>query len=436
MKKLFMFAVLVIAVVLTATCALGCRVDKDPAKVRLNEVTHSVFYAPLYAAINLGFFEEEGIELELTTGHGADKVMTALLSGQADIGLMGPEATIYVFNQGQEDYVVNFAQLTQRDGSFLVARAPDSDFTWEKVRGATIIGGRPGGMPLMTLEFVLKSYGIIPGEDVEVLTHIQFPLMAGAFTGGEGDYVTLFEPVASTLEKEGLGYVVASVGEDSGLVPYTVFSARKSYIEQSPEIVQSFTNGTITISNQQIKGPSSMVGYMPQSDQLFQWRSIWKNVLLGLEVQKKVDPFTEGYVKNLLAKYGLLDFIHARPHQLSGGMRQRAALIRTLAINPEILLLDEAFSALDYQTRLIVADEVKQIIKEEHKTTILVTHDIAEAISMADRVVVLTKRPGRIKNIHRIELSCAARTPIKCREAPEFKDFFNLIWKELDIHVA
>lgn len=195
-------------------------------------------------------------------------------------------------------------------------------------------------------------------------------------------------------------------------------------------------SGTITIRNQQIKGPSAMVGYMPQSDQLFQWRSIWKNVLLGLEVQKKVDPFTEEYAKNLLAKYGLLDFMHARPHQLSGGMRQRAALIRTLAINPEILLLDEAFSALDYQTRLIVADEVKQIIKEEHKTTILVTHDIAEAISMADRVVVLTKRPGRIKNIHRIELSCVARTPIKCREAPEFKDFFNLIWKELDIHVA
>lgn len=194
--------------------------------------------------------------------------------------------------------------------------------------------------------------------------------------------------------------------------------------------------GTITINNQQVKGPTPMVGYMPQSDQLFQWRTIWKNVLLGLEVQNKVTPATREYAKQLLEKYGLVDFIHARPNQLSGGMRQRVALIRTLAINPEILLLDEAFSALDYQTRLVVTDEVKQIIVEENKTAILVTHDISEAISMADRVVVLSKRPGQIKNIHQIKLSCSINTPIKCREAPEFKDYFNLIWKELDIHVA
>jgi NitT/TauT family transport system substrate-binding protein len=155
---------------------------------------------------------------------------------------MGPEATIYVYNQGQEDYVINFAQLTQRDGSFLVAREPDPNFNWEKVRGTTIIGGRAGGMPLMTLEYVLKNHGLIPNQDVEVLTHIQFALMAGAFTGGEGDFVTLFEPVAAALEAEGSGYVVASVGEDSGAVPYTVFSARKSYMEDNPEIIQKFTN--------------------------------------------------------------------------------------------------------------------------------------------------------------------------------------------------
>jgi NitT/TauT family transport system substrate-binding protein len=242
MIKFFKILVPLIALTLVMALPLGCRNRDELKKVRLNEVTHSVFYAPLYAAINLGFFEDEGIELELTTGHGADKVMTALLSGQADIGLMGPETTIYVYNQGQEDFVVNFAQLTQRDGSFLVARAPDPAFTWDKVRGTTIIGGRKGGMPLMTLTYVLKNQGLIPGEDVEVLTHIQFPLMAGAFTGGEGDYVTLFEPVASTLEKEGLGFVVASVGKESGLVPYTVFSARKSFIDRYPEIVQSFTN--------------------------------------------------------------------------------------------------------------------------------------------------------------------------------------------------
>jgi NitT/TauT family transport system substrate-binding protein len=196
----------------------------------------------MYVAINLGFFEDEGLEVELTTGQGADKVMTALISGQADIGFMGPEATIYVFNQGQADYAVNFAQLTKRDGSFLMAREPDPNFTWERVRGKTIIGGRKGGMPLMTLEYVLKNHGIFPGEDTEVLTHIQFALMAGAFTGGEGDYVTLFEPIATNLERENAGYVVASVGEDSGEIPYTVFSARKSYLETNQEIVQKFTN--------------------------------------------------------------------------------------------------------------------------------------------------------------------------------------------------
>ncbi|MDW7675191.1 MAG: ABC transporter substrate-binding protein [Bacillota bacterium] len=221
----------------------GCgKSDDGLTSVRLNEVTHSVFYAPLYAAINNGFFEEEGITIEMTTGQGADKVMTAVLSGQADIGFMGPEATIYVYNEGQEDYAVNFAQLTKRDGSFLVAREPDPNFSWDKVQGKSIIGGRVGGMPLMTLEYVLKNKGIMPGEDVEVLTNIQFALMAGAFTGGTGDYVTLFEPVAAALEQEGAGYVVASVGQDSGEIPYTVFSARKSFIDENPDIIQKFTN--------------------------------------------------------------------------------------------------------------------------------------------------------------------------------------------------
>jgi NitT/TauT family transport system ATP-binding protein len=196
------------------------------------------------------------------------------------------------------------------------------------------------------------------------------------------------------------------------------------------------TGGEVLINKQPVKGPTTAVGYMPQSDHLFQWRSIWKNVLLGLEVQNKVTTETKRYARSLLEKYGLLDFSHSRPSQLSGGMRQRVSLIRTLAINPEIMLLDEAFSALDYQTRLVVADEVKQIIVKENKTAILVTHDISEAISMADRVVVLTRRPGEIKNIHQIDLTCSVNTPIKCREAPEFKDYFNLIWKELDIYVT
>jgi NitT/TauT family transport system ATP-binding protein len=195
------------------------------------------------------------------------------------------------------------------------------------------------------------------------------------------------------------------------------------------------TAGAVYIKGQKVLGPTSMVGYMPQSDQLFEWRSILRNVMLGLEVQNIVNNDTVGFAKILLARYGLAEFMDAYPSQLSGGMRQRAALIRTLAINPEILLLDEAFSALDYQTRLVVADEVKQIIAKENKTAILVTHDIAEAISMANRVVVFTKRPGTIKNIHDIVLTCETNTPIKCREAVEFKDYFNTIWKELDVHV-
>ncbi|MBS4022409.1 MAG: ABC transporter ATP-binding protein [Dethiobacter sp.] len=194
-------------------------------------------------------------------------------------------------------------------------------------------------------------------------------------------------------------------------------------------------SGEICINNKTVQGPTSLVGYMPQSDRLFEWRTIWKNVLLGLEVQKKVDKHSRGYAEELLTKYGLYEFRNSYPSQLSGGMRQRVALIRTLAINPELLLLDEAFSALDYQTRLVVADEVKQIISRENKTAVLVTHDIAEAISMAERVVVLTKRPGMIKNIHHIALTCSEKTPIKCREALEFKDYFNKIWKELDVHV-
>ena len=195
------------------------------------------------------------------------------------------------------------------------------------------------------------------------------------------------------------------------------------------------SRGEVIINGKKVLGPTPLVGYMPQSDHLFEWRTIWRNVLLGLEVQNNVHAGSMAYAEKLIKNYGLLDFKYSYPSQLSGGMRQRVALIRTLATDPEILLLDEAFSALDYQTRLVVADEVKQIIVKENKTALLVTHDIAEAISMADRVVVLTNRPGTIKNIHDIMLTCSENTPLKCREAPEFREFFNAIWRELDIHV-
>lgn len=219
----------------------GCS-TKELKEITLCEVTHSIFYAPQYVAISKGFFEEEGLKITLVNGAGADKVMTAVLSGQAEIGFSGPEACVYVYNEGKEDYGVVFAQLTKRDGSFLVGRTAMPNFTWEDVRGKMIIGGRKGGVPLMTLEYVLKKNKIIPGEDVEVDTSVQFALMGGAFLSGQGDFVTLFEPVASSLELEGTGHIVASIGAESGEIPYTAYYAKKSYIEKNPDIIQAFTN--------------------------------------------------------------------------------------------------------------------------------------------------------------------------------------------------
>jgi len=242
MKKIIKIILLTLTVVLLiSTSLVGCK-KNQLKKVRLIEVTHSLFYTPQYIAITQGFFEEEGLEIELINGKGADKCMTALLSGEADIAFMGPEASVYVYNQGKDDYAINFAQLTQKDGSFLVAREPDPDFTFNKLKGREIIGGRKGGMPEMTLEYVLKKHGLIPGVDVNVRTDIQFDVMAGAFVGGEGDYVALFEPVAATLEKEGKGYVVASIGKEAGYIPYTCYSTTKSILEKDPNMVQSFTN--------------------------------------------------------------------------------------------------------------------------------------------------------------------------------------------------
>ncbi|CCC58102.1 ABC transporter ATP-binding protein [Caloramator australicus] len=195
------------------------------------------------------------------------------------------------------------------------------------------------------------------------------------------------------------------------------------------------SSGKIFIDNEEITKPSNKIGYMFQRDYLFEWRTIYKNIVLGLEIQKRLNGDNLKMVEYMLQKYGLSSFKNYYPRQLSGGMRQRAALIRTLALNPDILLLDEPFAALDYQTRLAVSDDIYRIIKNEGKTVIMVTHDISEAVSLSDRVVVLSKRPARIKDILEIKFSIKDRTPIKVREAPEFKDYFNLIWKELDIHV-
>lgn len=220
----------------------GCAKKAEVTTVRLNEVVHSIFYAPQYVAIEKDFFGEEGIAIELSVGQGADKSMTALISNAADIGLMGTEAAIYVYNEGKEDYPKCFAQLTQTAGNFLVARAEDKNFDWEDVRGKEIIGGRPGGMPEMVLEYVLRHKGIVPFEDVDILNNLQFTSTSGAFVANTGDYTVEFDPSAYGLEQSGAGHVVASLGTETGRIPYTVYMATQSYLEENAETVQSFTN--------------------------------------------------------------------------------------------------------------------------------------------------------------------------------------------------
>lgn len=225
-------------------CLAGCEGSKHHLKkVRLNEVAHSIFYAPQYVAIEKGYFEKEGIKLELTTGFGADKTATAVISGDADIAFMGPEATIYQFNEGNADYLINFAQLTQRAGNFVVSRNKEEDFQWENLKGKKVIGGRPGGMPEMVFEYILKNHNIDPASDLEIDQSIDFGSTAAAFTGDmSADFTVEFEPSATALEKEGKGYVVASLGVDSGYVPYTSYSAKTSFLNENPQIIQSFTN--------------------------------------------------------------------------------------------------------------------------------------------------------------------------------------------------
>lgn len=215
---------------------------EELTKVTLNEVAHSIFYAPQYVAIEEGYFVEEGIKLELVTGFGADKVMAAVLSGDADIGFMGSESSIYAYQQGANDKVVNFAQLTQRAGNFLVSREKMPEFQWEDLKGKDILGGRKGGMPEMVFEYILKQHGMDPDKDMNIDRSIDFGSTAAAFSGGQGEFSVEFEPSATALEKEGTGYVVASCGVESGYVPYTAYSAKESYMKENPQIIQEFTN--------------------------------------------------------------------------------------------------------------------------------------------------------------------------------------------------
>ena len=240
MKKCLALAV---ALCLALTALTGCGGGaRELEKVPLCEVTHSIFYAPQYVALAKSFFTEEGIEVELSNGGGADKVMSAVLSGSVDIGFAGPEASIYVYNEGKEDYTEVFAQMTRCDGSFLVGREKAEDFTWASLAGSHILPGRKGGVPYMAFEYALRKNGLDPAADVLLDNSVQFDNMTGAFLGGTGDYVTMFEPTASSVEAEGKGYIVASVGEEAGEMPYTAYFAKKSFIAENADLIQRFTN--------------------------------------------------------------------------------------------------------------------------------------------------------------------------------------------------
>ncbi|WP_054024617.1 ABC transporter substrate-binding protein [Bacillus sp. FJAT-28004] len=241
-KRILLTVLLAFALVMTSVLA-GCgKSESGNVKVRIGEVTRSLFYAPEYVAVAKGFFKEEGLDVELTTTPGGDKTMTALLSNVIDVALVGSETSIYVYQQGTDDPIINFAQLTQTDGTFLVAREADASFDWNNLKGKVFLGQRKGGMPQMAGEFALKKLGIDPKADLELIQNVDFANIPAAFASGTGDYVQLFEPTASIFEKEGKGHVVASFGAESGHLPYTVFMAKKSYIDKNKKVIQSFTN--------------------------------------------------------------------------------------------------------------------------------------------------------------------------------------------------
>lgn len=244
-KNITSIVIAVVAVIVAIIIIINGFTNQDNNElqtINLSEVTRSVFYSPQYVAIKNGYFEKNGMKIELTTGQGADAVMTAVLANQADIGFAGPEASIYVYNEGKEDHTEVFAQLTKRDGSFLISREPNDNFSWKDIKGKTVIPGRKGGVPYMTLEYVLKQNGINPQTDASLDDSIKFDLMAGAFSAGNADYVTLFEPTASQTVAQGKGYIVASIGEAAGEIPYTAYFAKQSYINENKDIIQGFTN--------------------------------------------------------------------------------------------------------------------------------------------------------------------------------------------------
>lgn len=276
--------------------------------VRLCEVVRSIFYAPMYISLEQGFFKDEGLNIDLSNGQGADKVMQNVLSKNSDIGFCGPEQVIYINNQGREDSPILFAELTQKDGSFLVSRTKETDFTWESIKGKEIIGGRPGGVPEMALEYVMKNNKLDPKKDVNIVTNIDFTATSGAFLSGTADYVALFEPTASMLEAQNGGYIVSSIGESLGNIAYTCFFCNQSYMDNNPEIIKKFTKaiykGQLWVQNHNSEEiASSIESYFPGTD---------KNIIINvINNYKKIDAFKSNPNINQLDLEKLMDVIQS-----------------------------------------------------------------------------------------------------------------------------
>lgn len=321
-KKKWMAGLLCTGLLLFSGCGTANQGEEAPLQeITLGEVTHSIFYAPQYVAMELGYFADEGLAVDLVNLQGADKVMSALITDEIQIGLMGPEATVYVANQDLEDYAVNFAQLTQRDGSFLVGREQIADFSFDKLQQGEIIGGRKGGAPEMTLEYVLKTNGLEIGVDdaskaVNVRTDIQFAAMGGTFVSGEGDYVALFEPTATQFEREGKGYILAAIGEYSGNVPYTAYSATKSYLTEQADVVQKFTNAIY--KGQQFVAQNEAADIAPLLQPYFEDLSV-EELTVVVQRYKNIEAWDTNPVLEPEALEKLMDIM-----ALAGQLEQRA----------------------------------------------------------------------------------------------------------------
>ncbi len=318
-KKLLLLPALLLAAVFGALPLSACNQETNGLKkLKVSEVTHSIFYAPMYLADALGYFEDEGIEIELTNAGGADNVMSSVLSGDADIGFCGPEAALYVLVGGSTDVPKVFGQLTKKDGSFLVSRTPQPDFQWTDLRGKEILAGRKGGVPAMTFEYILGQHGMADGVDVNLNYDVAFNLMTSAFEAGTADYCTMFDPVAYEYEAAGKGYVVASVGEASGEVPYTCYMAKDSWLKKNDDTAEGFIRAIMKAIKYVHETPAETVA--PYLTEYFEATSV---AALAASVQryKEIDSWRAEMTVSEESFNRLQDIIEG-----AGELQRRAAL--------------------------------------------------------------------------------------------------------------